>query len=112
MRYLGDVKVSAHFITGETEVAQELIHEKIQNGQSALRSLTKLDPDRSLNEIWKRFVKDPDTTWLGPFAAGYCVHSRFVDQSAMQETFVKDGKWIKYLAERSEVYSRYLSSEE
>lgn len=109
------LKSIPHAILGEMDIARTLVEEIIEkrsadfdpNGESAIRTMAWVDVDRAADMALAELARDPEWPPLGGFASSFLINRQFMEHPKIQEVFVKDGKWIKHLAERSEVYKPY-----
>ena len=105
----------AYATLGERDRAQEWIDRLLNNRSetynayslSGFLALAELDPDRAASLLLAEKAEHP--TWDGvDYAAAFHVTFReIIVHPDMQEYFLKEGKWIDYLAERVPEYAKY-----
>jgi len=105
----------AYAALGEMDKAQELIDRLLNNrsetynayGLPGFLALAELDPARAASLLLAEKAEHPTWDGVDYTAAFHITFREIIVQPEMQEYFLKDAKWIEYLAERVPEYAKY-----
>ena len=107
--------IDAHVVLGEKEQAESLTKKLFEHrsnifnlyGLSGYRALSLFDPDRAVEMALKEQSANPSWWGLDVMATYHLGFRNFIAHPDMQKYYLKEGKWIDYLAERVPEYAQY-----
>ncbi|MEN8761587.1 MAG: hypothetical protein ABF290_04075, partial [Thiogranum sp.] len=108
--YLGSL-AHANTVLGDTGKAERLIEELVEGtGWAPIqrrRMLGDIDAEQAAEMAFVELSKDPGWDGFDAMAVDYLFYRDFLAHPRVQEYYVKQGKWVDYLAERVPEYAKY-----
>jgi len=112
---IDSIQAVAFQIIGNTKQAKHLLNKLLNNrsanynpyGMSGFRALAHIDLDRAVELVLAE--KNKYNWWTGTdnLAIYHHTNRKILEHPKMQEYYLKEGKWINYLAKRVPAYKQY-----
>jgi len=99
---LGDDDEARRFSDQRIEIAESSF-----DRQDTVRAYIDLNTDRAVEIAFGELARDPNWDGFDEFAAHYAFHMAFVVHPRVQEYYLREGKWIDYLAARVPEYAKH-----
>ncbi len=112
---IDSIQAVAFQLIGNTEQAKHLVNKLLNDrranynpyGMSGFRALAYIDLERAVELVLAE--KDKYNWWTGTdnLAIYHHTNRKILEHPKMQEYYLKEGKWINYLAKRVPAYKQY-----